>query len=120
MLHVAAASGDVRTAKTLISVYGIPVDIKDWEDDTPISYASRNNNVYVVSLLVEHGADVHAVCIWSEQRTPLHTAANHGCMSVARWLLRHGVNPNKTTTCKRTVLHMAVMNDDVNMVRLLA
>lgn len=74
----------------------------------------------VVALLLDHGADVNALC--TRNWTPLHHAAqryaNEDTYSVLRLLLDHGANLNARTSRKSTPLCIAMYAHHMNGGRL--
>jgi ankyrin repeat protein len=47
------------------------------------------------------------------QQTPLHWAARHGHLEVARGLIANGASVDVRDTLQRTPLHLAVQNEDM-------
>jgi ankyrin repeat protein len=97
-LFYAAWSGDVRSARLLLSA-GAAVSPKAkrfWACLTPLHLALQQRHQAVTMLLLEHGAEVDAFgaeagAYWP---TPLHVAARWGTMEEAVLLLDHGADPN--------------------------
>jgi ankyrin repeat protein len=121
----AAWYGDLEMVQVLLDLEADVNDrgINNW---TPIYNASQGpyprfspqsfNNPQllpdVARLLLERGADVNARIEHGsddnlEGRTPLHTAANHGRVEVARVLLEYGANVGAEDNKGRTPLHDA-------------
>jgi hypothetical protein len=70
-----------------------------------------------VSLLLDGGADVHALNKWRE--TPLLTAANHGQAGAVEALLKAGADPCKCTDTGWSPLSIAAYKGHDDVVRLL-
>jgi ankyrin repeat protein len=92
-LHLAAKRGDVKYAKRLIKA-GADVNVRDWAGG-----------------LLNALACIECSCTrfllgW----TPLHEACNHGCVEVARQLLKAGANVNVQGLDNDTPLHDAAGN----------
>lgn len=71
---------------------GMPVDVRDERQWTPLMVAAFNGSEAVAQLLIKHGADIHA-----RDRggyTPLHWAALNGYRDVVRLLIGRGVDRN--------------------------
>ena len=79
--------------------------------------AIRREDVDMVRLLTEAGADVNAVDSFGE--TVLHEAIRRENVEVARLLIEAGADLNAVDSFGETVLHQATLNEDVGMVRLL-
>ncbi|RTE68745.1 hypothetical protein BHE90_016875, partial [Fusarium euwallaceae] len=86
-LHIAAAMGHLKVAKTLIT-YGANVNEVDAAGFTPIHYATRNNRTAMVLLLLENGADIYSLD--PEGCTPLYRASQSGNNDLVERLLKHG------------------------------
>lgn len=69
-----------------------------------------------MEMLLEYGADIHAVD--QESQTALHIAARHGSLAAVEFLLRH-ININKADESGYTPLMKAAINGEEDVVRLL-
>ena len=58
LAFVAAWTSQLDILRNLIS-HGIDVNLPDKRKWTPLMVACANNNIYIVKLLLEHGADPH-------------------------------------------------------------
>jgi ankyrin repeat protein len=100
---------------------GAPVNCRVTEDSsTPLHKAcagSKPGHLTAVKLLLENGADVHALNKWRE--TPLLTAANHGQAGAVEALLRAGADPCKCTDTGWSPLSIAAYKGHDDVVRLL-
>lgn len=78
-LHQCARMGDVKSCKILLSHMGgnvkKKINVIDEDDLTPLHYAARYNQLSVLKLLVDNGADINARD--EEGLTPLHYAARY-------------------------------------------
>jgi ankyrin repeat protein len=72
---------------------------------TPLHRASRYENVEVVRMLIERGADVSAQN--KEGGTPLHQASQNGSVGVVRMLLERSTNIAARNKDGETPLHLA-------------
>ncbi len=110
-LHQAAADGDIKQVKLLISK-GADVNAEDEEKKTPLHYAAETGKMEVVQLLVEASADVNAGS-WP----PLCIAAENNHIAVSEYLIAHGadVNPDNGWT----PLQQAPYSNSIEMVKLL-
>ena len=78
------------------------------EERTPLHRAAKRGYSNIITLLIEHGAEVNATDI--ELRTPLHEAATYGKVKACLTLIKHGANVNAekntgTTPLLRAILH---------------
>jgi ankyrin repeat protein len=100
---------------------GAPVNCRVTEDSsTPLHKAcagSKPGHLTAVKLLLENGADVHALNKWRE--TPLLTAANHGQAGAVDSLLKAGADPCKCTDTGWSPLSIAAYKGHDDVVRLL-
>ncbi|MFP2906254.1 ankyrin repeat domain-containing protein [Pyxidicoccus sp. 3LFB2] len=83
---------------------GVSLDFKTINGHTPLAVAVTHNNVEVVQLLLEHGADIHSTGGYD---TPLHRAAEFGADRVVRFLLEKGLDPRGRTPGGMSVLSAA-------------
>ena len=77
-LHLVSAKGDVSLMRLLLD-RGATVDIRGWEEATPLHVGIRHPDV--VNLLLHRRADVHARN--SAQETPLHLSASTGSVRMS-------------------------------------
>lgn len=83
---------------------GVSLDFKTVNGHTPLLVAVTQNNVELVQLLMDHGADLHAAVGYD---TPLHRAAEFGADRVVRFLIEKGLDPRGRSPGGRTVLAAA-------------
>ena len=79
--------------------------------------ASANNNVELVRLLLDIGADINLANRAGE--TPLYVASLFGYVNIVRILTERGANINKANKNGETPLHIASQNGQVEVVRIL-
>eukprot|EP00980_Cylindrotheca_fusiformis_P022947 scaffold9948_cov129-Cylindrotheca_fusiformis.AAC.15 len=100
---------------------GAPVNCRVTEDSsTPLHKAcagSKSGHLTAVKLLLNNGADVHALNKWRE--TPLLTAANHGQAGAVEALLNAGADPCKCTDTGWSPLSIAAYKGHDDVVKLL-
>ncbi|CAJ1953465.1 unnamed protein product [Cylindrotheca closterium] len=100
---------------------GAPVNCRVTEDSsTPLHKAcagSKDGHLTAVKLLLDNGADVHALNKWRE--TPLLTAANHGQAGAVEALLNADADPCKCTDTGWSPLSIAAYKGHDDVVKLL-
>lgn len=90
------------------------------DSSTPLHKAcagSKSGHLTAVKLLLDNGADVHALNKWRE--TPLLTAANHGQAGAVEALLNAGADPCKCTDTGWSPLSIAAYKGHDDVVKLL-
>ncbi|KAK8060972.1 hypothetical protein PG996_010902 [Apiospora saccharicola] len=121
-LHLAAASGFTEILQFLLETKATDIELRDTSRDaTPLLLAARWRRRDAVRLLAGHGAslDVRDNTGW----TPLHWAVHHGDKLLVRYLVGDlaGVDllEARDDGYGLTVLMMAAVNGDTDMVALL-
>ncbi len=117
-IHEAASGGDVEQLKKLLDGDPALVDSPHADGMTPLHYAVDAGELEAASLLIDRGADLHAVNVKSE--TPLHIAAFKGNAAAVKLLLAHGADVTKREMRHRTPLYLACnWGSDLETVKLL-
>ncbi|WP_338866575.1 ankyrin repeat domain-containing protein [Myxococcus stipitatus] len=83
---------------------GVSLAFVDQNNHTPLQLAVTQNNVELIQLLMEYGADLRAVTAYD---TPLHRAAEFGADRVVRFLIEQGLDPRGLTSGGVSVLSRA-------------
>lgn len=91
-MHLAAARGDIRMAKLLLSLGMDPDVVHPPFLDRPLSIAIRKRHDAVGAALVRHGAATKFPM--PEGQTPFHFAIVKGCPETVGALLESGADPN--------------------------
>ena len=81
------------------------------KDGTPLHFAVASGNSELVTLLLEHGADVNAKT--TNGWTPLHSAVERRDLEMARLLLDAKADPDAKDTSGRTPLALAMERGDM-------
>lgn len=113
--------GDLKIVKLLLA-NGADPRAGDRNHVTPLHYA---NQAQIAELLIEHGAKVNALTITGY--TPLHYIAERGygaygslsAVKTAEVLIKRGANVNVVAKDGSTPLYKAVLNNKIEMARLL-
>lgn len=107
-LHLAVAYKRDKVVKILLPKIS-NVDIKDSDEETPLSVAAeRNASSSILNLLVSAGASVSSRNFF--RRTPLHYAAGSVNEKAVEVLLKAGADPCATDDDETTPLHMICEN----------
>ena len=126
LLHCAAAAGMIDLAKKCLDA-GVNPRAKTSEmaesplhmvmkDQNP-SHGLPGNQVEMVQLLLDHGAEINANDFSNE--TPLHRACNSGLEEVVQLLINKGANMNSVDDDDNTMLHKACYGGNMNIVKLI-
>ncbi len=118
-LQEAAALGDVKVLKLILS-QGIDVDHReDGFRKTPLHRAAINGHKQVVELLLAEGADPDARDTWPGL-TPVHYATQNGHKEIVELLIAKGADVNAKTSQGQTPLDIALGRNHREIVELLA
>jgi ankyrin repeat protein len=115
-LCVAAVSGDLNTAETMLRLGASP-NYRLPNGDTPLTLAARAGHPLIVISLLRAGADVNLPR--SNGETPLFAAVEGGHLAVARILLENRADANRAHRSGVTPLMIASRDGRVDMVQLL-
>jgi len=95
--------GNVARVGTLLDRRPALAAENDGRGDAPLHHAARNGDTDIVQLLLERGADVHALT--PRGHTVLYCAGGHGHVDTLQILLDHGADPDvKFTHDGKTLL----------------
>lgn len=81
-IFVSCAGGWPSVVKILLENGNVNVNVEGSDSLYPIHYASMNDNLDTVKLLIENGAIINTKTL--EDITPLHLAAYNGCFSIVK------------------------------------
>ena len=119
-LYYAALLGFRDLAEHLISEHPEHVNAMGGELDTPMHAAVNAEHTNILSLLVEHGADMESLATSScASLTPLNYAAWGGRPEVGQYLLDHGADIDARSNQRNTPLMLAVYRGHVEFTRML-
>ncbi len=112
-LHTAAERGNISLAELFLR-HGVQADVRSGTGLTPLYVAARAGRGEMVNLLLERGADLHAMV---HQQTLLFIAVSNRDLDAAKLLLEVGADPNADRG--RTALHAAAALGAADFTRLL-
>ena len=113
----AATLGDVDRLHALLHDDPTILDARSPDDATALHFAAFFAQPETARLLVDHGADVHAVSPTFGDVTPLHSAAAGASAEIVHLLLEADADPNARQNGGFTALHAAAQNGDAAMAR---
>jgi ankyrin repeat protein len=113
----AATLGDVGRLDRWLNDDQALVSRRSSDDGTPLHFAAFFAQPEAARLLVDRGADVHAVSPTFGNVTPLHSAAAGGSAEIVHALLVAGADPNARQNGGFVPLHAAAQNGDAEMTR---
>jgi ankyrin repeat protein len=116
-LYFAARLGFRELAEHLIANHPELVNAKGGKEVTSMHAAARAGHTDILSLLLEHGADVDGQGMFGQ--TPLHRAAWSGKLEIGRCLLDHDANIHAQDDEDWTPLFTAVFKGHVEFARML-
>jgi ankyrin repeat protein len=115
-LYYAAKFGFRDLAEHLIAKHPEHVNARQGGETTPIHAAASEGHTDILSLLIEHGADVNGRM---DGDTPLHQASRKARLEAGQILLDHGADIDARNRFNRTALAYAAVGGHVKFVRML-
>ncbi len=91
-IREAVNSRDPSRVREILGKYPALARERDYYGHTPLLLATKNGDLPMVGLLLEHGADPDRPDF--ADTTPLHVAAKQGLLDIAALLLDHGASVN--------------------------
>ncbi|HEU5282072.1 MAG TPA: ankyrin repeat domain-containing protein, partial [Gammaproteobacteria bacterium] len=117
-LNLAAQSGDYRTFK-VIAETGVSFYTLHYDGSTLLHSAVRGRNIKIVNAIFDKIKDVDVDAVDKLGQTPLHLAAEYGCVDIFNQLLLSGASILKTTYNGDSVLHCAAKGREPAIVGLI-
>ena len=114
--HRCREAGRCRRRQALLAKK-VDVNAPDADTSTPLDWAVQSNNLEIVNLLIDAGANVNAETRY--KITPLSLACTNGNAAIIERLLKAGVDPNGTSEEGQTALMTAALNGKVDAIKVL-
>lgn len=113
----AVEKGDVEKVKILLKDNPNCINQRDEKSGfTPLHKAASNGQADICRLLIEKGADIHAID--NSQITPLLLASSNNQIEVAVLLINKGANIHQCDKQGGTNLHFAALGGHIEMIKL--
>ena len=85
------------------------IDFHDNNQNATLHTAAEYNNEKIITWLIEHGADIHAIN--DDGDTPLHCAAKNQALDSIKLLIKYGASINAQNNSGETPIFLAVEKD---------
>lgn len=116
-LMLAAGEGHIECVRRLLAVANIDVNAMDRNGWTPLTYAVENDHAVILSLLIDHKADVNVI---ADESTALESSCKNGYSDCVQLLLAtNGIRVDASDKANNNALMNACMNNHHACVRLL-
>lgn len=108
-LFKASYYGHFSIVKLLLNK-GADIELKGYQQMTPLHAAAQNNHVAIGRLLIEYGANIEAVTNVNAVETPLHYAGFYGNELFIKFLVDEGANTKALNKGGKTPAERALEN----------
>jgi len=112
-LHLAVLKKDVTMVKMLIK-YIKNIDARTNHGSTALHYACNFQLTEIVKILLENGASQNIIEL-EYDFYPIFYAVVQNNVTITKLLIDYGTNPNHQDYVGNTVIHYAIMNNDVEI-----
>jgi ankyrin repeat protein len=116
-IYLAALLGDIKSVRDALAGDPSLANFEDTSHHRPISAAAQRNDLEMVKLLLDHGANLNLAEEGAPDGQALWTAVYQRQSDMVRILLEHGANPNTAPESSGSALFQA--RGDPELTRLL-
>ncbi|KAL3854826.1 hypothetical protein ACJMK2_014069 [Sinanodonta woodiana] len=115
--HNAAVSGNVDVLSYLID-HGTDPWCRSLKGETLLHHACNNGQLQMTMYIVETYTKM-IYMVDNSKNTPAHHAAHNGNVAILRYLIPRGANPWRKTAQQQTLLHIACLSGQFEMIKYL-
>ena len=105
-MFTAVVQGNIEKVEQLVEADSTHALKKDARGFSPIHFAANFNQLEIIKLLIENGADINELGPFDRQ--PVHWAAATKSIDVLKWLHKLGADLNCKDATNKTPLYLAV------------
>lgn len=114
-LHAAVYSNSVDSVRELLSLFA-KLNVVDRLGMTPLHWAAKLDHIEAMEILLEAGAKPSYA---ANGDYPIHTGVRQGHVDVVEAFLRYGTDIEVKTSMGETMLHLATISKQLNLVEVL-
>ncbi|KAG8178985.1 hypothetical protein JTE90_012498 [Oedothorax gibbosus] len=114
-LLLAAISGHDKVVTTLLNAGANP-NTADFKERTILEMAIAHNQFQVVKILLNQG-NINVNKKGNDELTPLHIAAQKGCLEITKLLIENGANINAKHMLGSKPIHIAARDGNLEIVK---
>lgn len=114
-LHLAAQDGHIDIVELLLQIDAC-VNVKNRHGFTPFHLAVKGGHIYITSILLNNGAHINTELGGA---TALHLKTAEGNLDFVKLLVEKGADVNIKTKAGLTPIHVAILYDHVNILKVL-
>ena len=107
----AAATGDLRTVKALLS-HGVPIDITDRSGKTGLHAAAVQGQIKIIEYLISKGANINAIDRYGD--SPLEIAITEKHDEAAKFLSERGAQRMRGDAATRDKASKDIVREDID------
>ena len=115
VIHFASKLNQLSVVRNLIEKQNVDVDIRGFDDQTPLHYACQEGHIQMVKYLISKDANVNEKD--KKEMTPLHCAAFAGILDIVKVLIYNGADPYARNSFKQTPYDIADKDEIRNFLK---
>lgn len=116
LIYIAAENGSEECFNTLIKLAKSDLIIKAFNDRHLLYAAVASGNEKIIETALAHCEDAN-IAIDDDHNTAIHIAAQFGLIQTVEFLVSCGADPTKANNNRITPFHLAIINDDEEMLK---